>query len=197
MFVLVSKRDLSHAVANFLDWYRFPQTASANWMDDFFGFIYNDRVHYLKEVPMRLDSKANEWDDNADSEPINDYSGILNGPFWRTLGSFHNLYLKLFSGDSINSSPPEQLPRYTGDNFVSFDSAYGFPSNGGNPFWENAGIHPLLAINSKINFFKDPRLKPGTKTHPIQPILLEFKYAQTPTVDGLNLALAMYPSVAL
>ena len=191
------KRDLSHAFANLLDWYSFPQTASADWMTDFLGFIYNDRVHYFKEIPMRQDSKANEWDDNADSEPINDYSGVLNGPFWRTLGSFHNLYLKLSSGDSINSSPPEQLPRYTGDNFVSFDNAYGFPNSGKNPFWENAGVHPLLAINSKINYFKDTRLKPGPKTHPIQPILLEFKYAQTPTVDGLNLALAMYPSVAL
>ena len=125
-------------------------------MDDFFGFIYNDRVHYLKEVPMRLDSKANEWDDNADSEPINDYSGILNGPFWRTLGSFHNLYLKLFSGDSINSSPPEQLPRYTGDNFVSFDSAYGFPSNGGNPFGKMLVYIRYLQLTPKLTFLRIP-----------------------------------------
>ena len=48
------KRDLSHAFANELplgkDWDE-TEGSTLNWIDDFLGFIYNDRVHVLKEIP--------------------------------------------------------------------------------------------------------------------------------------------------
>ena len=45
---------------------------SNNWMDDFLGFIYRDRVHVLKSVPMEKEAKANQWNDTASTESIND-----------------------------------------------------------------------------------------------------------------------------
>ena len=50
------KRDLSHAFAGSKDWDETMEDAAEqsgnNWMDDFLGFIYRDRVHVLKSVPM-------------------------------------------------------------------------------------------------------------------------------------------------
>ena len=84
------KRDLSHAFAGSKDWDETMEDAAEqsgnNWMDDFLGFIYRDRVHVLKSVPMEKDAKANQWNDTASTESINDYKGTLAGSpvvaFW-------------------------------------------------------------------------------------------------------------------
>ena len=91
------KRDLSHAFANAKEWDASLEQRTYNWIDDFIGYIYKDRVHYLKSVPMEPNAKANKWNDTAATESINDYNAILSGPLWRTLGAFHNMYTKFVS----------------------------------------------------------------------------------------------------
>ena len=192
------KRDLSHAFAGSKDWDETMEDAAEqsgnNWMDDFLGFIYRDRVHVLKSVPMEKDAKANQWNDTASTESINDYKGTLAGPLWRVLGSFHNLYLNL-TGSRIRNKPADALPRYSGDNFVLFKPPRK-PDTGGGEFWRS--IHPdqNLALNTRVNYLNN-NARPGPKSHPVQPVLVEFKYSQVPTLSRGNLALAMYPSVAL
>ena len=92
------KRDLSHVFAKKLDWDSSLEGVSDNWLNDFQGFIYQNRAHYLKDIPMHGGAKANDWCDTAASAPINDYKAIQAGPYWQTLASFHNLYLKLYQG---------------------------------------------------------------------------------------------------
>ena len=192
------KRDLSHAFAGTKNWDASMKDAAEqsgnNWMDDFLGFIYRDRVHVLKSVPMEKDAKANQWNDTAATESINDYKGTLAGPLWRMLGSFHNLYLNITSS-AVRNKVADALPRFSGDNFVLFKPPRK-PDTGGNEFWRS--IHPdqSLALNTRVNFLNN-NARPGPKTHAIQPVLTEFKYSQVPTLSGGNLALAMYPSVAL
>ena len=80
---------------------------------------------------------------------------------------------------------------------VIFDPLEGFPDSGGKPFWTGGPEPPLVKINTRVNWFRN-RGRPGPKSHPVQPVLMEFKFSQVPTVtlDGY-LALAMHPSVAL
>ena len=194
------KRDLSHAFANERDWDGSLEQKAYNWIDDFIGFIYRDRVHVLKSVPMEPGAKSNMWNDTAATESINDYKGVLSGPLWRTLGSFHNMYLKIAGGATsprVQSQPAEAVPRFSGDNLVLFDPRNGRPEARGKPFWTQTQTNPILAINTRLNWFQDTNSRPGPKSHPVQPVLLEFKYSQVPTLSGANLALAMYPSVAL
>ena len=197
------KRDLSHAFSNTRDWDASLEQSTFNWIDDFIGYIYKDRVHYLKSVPMEPNAKANKWNDTAATESINDYNAILSGPLWRTLGAFHNMYTKFAnsSGQSlVRNETADALPRTTGDNMVLFNSASGaFPnSRSSRPFWTKmVGVNPVVAVNTRLNYFRTLDKRPGPKNHPIQPVLLEFKYSQIPTVSGGNLALAINPSVAL
>ena len=97
------KRDLSHAFANAREWDASLEQSTYNWIDDFIGYIYKDRVHYLKSVPMEPNAKANKWNDTAATESINDYNAILSGPLWRTLGAFHNMYTKFVSSSGQQS----------------------------------------------------------------------------------------------
>ena len=149
---------------------------------------------------MEPGAKSNMWNDTAATESINDYKGVLSGPLWRTLGSFHNMYLKIAGGATsprVQSQPAEAVPRFSGDNLVLFDPRNGRPEARGKPFWTQTQTNPILAINTRLNWFLDTNSRPGPKSHPVQPVLLEFKYSQVPTLSGANLALAMYPSVAL
>ena len=197
------KRDLSHAFANTRDWDASLEQETYNWIDDFIGYIYKDRVHYLKSVPMEPGAKANKWNDTATTESINDYNAILSGPLWRTLGSFHNLYTKFVSTsgqNSVRDETADALPRTTGDNMVLFNSASGALPNtrSARPFWTKMrGVNPVVAVNTRLNYFRTLDKRPGPKKHAIQPVLLEFKYSQIPTESGGNLALAINPSVAL
>ena len=43
-----------------------------------------------------------------------------------------------------------------------------------------------LAVRSKLNFFGQNHIRPGSVRHPIQPVLMELKYSQVPTVSGNN-----------
>ena len=93
----------------------------------------------------------------------------------------------------------DSLPRFSGDNFVLFSSEKGLPPKSrGTEFWKRMpGVNDvLLAITSKLNWFANLN-RPGTVKHPIQPVLMELKFSQVPTIRGGNLALAMYPSFAL
>jgi hypothetical protein len=207
------KRDLSHAFANKLeqgiDWVNL-QDSKFEWVNDFLGFIFRDRIHYLKSVPIDPEAKSNLWNDTAATETINDYNAMLLGPFWRLLASFHNLYTNIKASNYLPEQPPipvisnhgaDYLPRATGDNFVGFDATQNELPAGQNKFWEETSFGPmgeLDKINSKVNYFGDNFKRPGPRNHPIQPVLLELKYSQIPTVtDDQTLGLAMYPSVAL
>ena len=193
------KRDLSHAFANSENWDESLEQSTLNWITDFVGFIFKDRVHYLKSVPMGPNAKANQWNDTAATESVNDYNAILAGPLWRTLGSFHNLYTKVVSsGSSITNQSADRLPRVTGDNYVLFNSSDGQPPSSKNPFWNQMNMPKNTAISTRLNYFRTLDKKPGPRNHPIQPVLMEVKYSQVPTItDDGYLALAMYPSVAL
>ena len=128
-----------------------------------------------------------------------------SGPLWRTLGAFHNMYTKFVNGTDpsslvIRNETADALPRTTGDNMVLFNSAAGSlpKTRSSRPFWTRMpGVNPVVAVNTRLNNFRTLDKRPGPKNHPIQPILLEFKYSQIPTLSGGNLALAMNPSVAL
>ena len=138
------KRDLSHAFANTREWDSSLEQSTYNWIDDFIGYIYKDRVHYLKSVPMEPNAKANKWNDTAATESINDYNAILSGPLWRTLGAFHNMYTKFVSSSGqhlVRNETADALPRMTGDNIVLFNSASGaLPNTRSNrPFWTQMG----------------------------------------------------------
>ena len=199
------KRDLSHVFANQKDWDASLEQNTLNWVDDFIGYIFKDRVHYLKSVPMEPNAKANTWNDTATTESINDYNAILSGPLWRTLGAFHNMYTKFVNGTDpsslvIRNETADALPRTTGDNMVLFNSAAGSlpKTRSSRPYWTRMpGVNPVVAVNTRLNYFRTLDKRPGPKNHPIQPILLEFKYSQIPTLSGGTLALAMNPSVAL
>ena len=196
------KRDLSHAFANSDDWDESLEQSTYNWVNDFIGYIYKDRVHYLKSVPMGPNAKANQWNDTAATESVNDYNAILAGPLWRTLGSFHNLYTKIVTSQTstepaIANQEADRLPRVTGDNYVLFNSSDGQPPSSNNPFWNEMNMPKNTAITSRLNYFRTLDKKPGPRNHPIQPVLLEVKYSQIPTIsDNGFLCLAMYPSVA-
>ena len=69
------KRDLSYAFSNTNDWDESLENATSNWISDFIGYIYKDRVHYLKSVPMGP-NESKQWNDTA-TESVNDYNAIL------------------------------------------------------------------------------------------------------------------------
>ena len=196
------KRDLSSAFAGTENWDESLEKSTFNWVSDFVGYLYKDRVHYLKSVPMGPNAKANQWNDTAATESVNDYNAILAGPLWRTLGSFHNLYTKIStsktsSGPAIANEAADRLPRITGDNYVLFNSSDGQPPSSNNPFWNQMNMPRNTAISSRLNYFRTLDKKPGPRKHSTQPVLMEVKYSHIPTISNGMLALAMYPSVAL
>ena len=122
---------------------------------------------------MEPGAKSNMWNDTAATESINDYKGVLSGPLWRTLGSFHNMYLKIAGGATsprVQSQPAEAVPRFSGDNLVLFDPRNGRPEARGKPFWTQTQTNPILAINTRLNWFQDTNSRPGPKSHPVQPV---------------------------
>ena len=185
------KRDLSSAFAmdsEFTDDLWDLEDDNGNWANDFKGFIFKDRVHCLKSVPMDEDAKENEWYVSADDATIDDKNAILAGPRWTVLGSYHNLY----QSNSMSDLLPDDFPRIMGDNMLLFSSADGSMPESPNPFWKN--LNELLA---RYNWFNELRTRPEPKNHPIQPILTEIKYSHTPIWDNTNgIGLAMFPSVA-
>ena len=70
------------------------------WSDDFSNYIYKHRVFYQKSVPLEKNSKENDWRLGSDQTLLEEH-GILAGPRWTTMGSFHNLYLASNYGDII------------------------------------------------------------------------------------------------
>jgi hypothetical protein len=203
------KRDLSHAFANADNWSQEnidELSDNKEWAEDFQDYIFKDRIHYLKDIPMDPAAKANLWNDTAATQTLNDYSAIMAGPLWSILGTFHNLYKKWSEDGSINeirNENADNLPRLTGDNFVVFDPDKN--PQGANPFWEEMSPpdpRGKLAVRARLNNFRYFRHRPGPGNHAIQPVLLELKYSHIPTSHTLDnsedvLALAMYPSVAL
>ena len=151
---------------------------------------------------MEPGAKANKWNDTATTESINDYNAILSDPCGE-LWVLANLYTKFVSTsgqNSVRDETADALPRTSGDNMVLFNSASGALPNtrSARPFWTKMrGVNPVVAVNTRLNYFRTLDKRPGPQKHAIQPVLLEFKYSQIPTESGGNLALAINPSVAL
>ena len=124
-------------------------------------------------------------------------------------GSFHNYYLLEKYGKIPHNEAetdrffvglhPDEFPRITGDNSVLFNNLrsalLGKPYSPGGS--EVIGKTDKLLQN--FNYFLGLEKRPEPKIHPIQPVLVEIKYAQHPYYDATSgeLGLATYPSVAL
>ena len=198
---------------------------SKAWSRDFEDYLYRHKVKLERTTPAFDDLKtinnltynavrSNKWaDDPEDSSSggIGWEGAILAGPRWSVLGAFHNLYANNTDSDSEfrdvlpchpNCSIPGHsektmcgvFPRSVGDNSLLLGLTGGL-----GPFKQiisffRGGREEIWA---RWNFFKELNIRPEPKNHPLQPILTEFKFSQTPTIEGSNLALAMYPSVAL
>ncbi len=187
------KRDLSSAFAmdSVSDDNKWDlDSENDEWSIDFEGYIYRDRIHCLKSVPMKEDVKENEWYVSDDESTINDYNAILAGPRWSVLGGYHNLYLDNSNYKDIQA---DHFPRMIGDNSLVFNSSTDAPPNSPNPFWGD-DFSILLA---RFNWFEEISTRPEPKTHPIQPVLTEIKYSHIPVWNNDQIALAIYPSVAL
>ena len=183
------KRDLSSAFANEENW---ADLESVNdvWSDDFSNYIYKHRVFYQKSVPLEKNSKENDWRLGSDQTLLEEH-GILAGPRWTTMGSFHNLYLASNYGDIT----PDQFPRIVGDNNVLFNHLFPLDYD---LIVRAIALHSGVALEfgKTSNFFRGLENRPEPRNHPVQPVLVEFKYSHHPVYEGGQLGLAAYPSVA-
>jgi hypothetical protein len=179
------KRDLSAA---------FAVDSESTWEKDFKGYLYQDRVYYMKNLSFRSNAFANQWNDQSSgqfSPSIDDKNFVLAGPRWSTLKAFHNMWEELESSGSLPDDEilPDGFPRIVGDNNVIYP--FQFPPNRPN------GEMGVKNIEDRINLFKEPTMRPEPKNHPVVPSFVEFKFSAVPTWTSDNkLALAMYPSVA-
>ena len=184
------KRDLSAA---------FSMSDSQFDADGFGGWIFQERVHYMKNFEPNLNNsrngpKANEWLDQEGTDFIFDEGVLAAGPKWSVLRDFYNSYEyvdssgRLSLGGSAGAQlSPDKFPRAIGDNTVIFD---------GRP---NGKIRQKRQseISKQYNYFSEMRFRPEPSNHPYSPVLLEVKYAHEPYFRNGRLGLAVYPSVAL
>lgn len=201
------------------------------WSRDFEDYLYRHKVKLERTTPAFDDLKtisgltynavrSNKWADDPEKSSDGGISwegAILAGPRWSALGAFHNLYANNTVSTSVfkdvlpchpNCSIPGHtdktmcgvFPRSVGDNSLLLGLTGGL-----GPFkkirtYFTGGINEIMA---RWNLFMGLNIRPEPKNHPLQPILTEFKFSQTPTIEppqpieGGKLALAMYPSVAL
>lgn len=221
------KRDLSSAFANEDEWYdpEFLRFNTDDWSDDFSNYLFKHRIFYQKSVPYIgerypgndnqmgtaddiIITKENDWRQGSDQTLLEEHA-ILAGPRWSLLGSFHNYYLLKKYGsipyDGEHETDrlliglfPDDFPRMTGDNTVLFNHLAAFslkPNSPGN----NPAITKATNLRQNFNSFLGLEKRPEPKNHPIQPVLVEIKYAHHPYFDTTSneLGLATYPSVAL
>ena len=184
------KRDLSSA---------FALSDSEFDAKGFGGWIFQERVHYMKNFEPNLSGqrngpKANEWLDREGTDFIFDEGVLAAGPKWSVLRSYYNSYKSVTSGtlslgDSANgvNASVDKFPRSIGDNTVIFD---------GRP---NGKIRNQRQsdISKQYNYFSDMKLRPEPSVHSFSPVLLEVKYGQEPYFKNGKLGLAVYPSIAL
>ena len=107
------------------------------------------------------------------------------------MGSFHNLYLASNYGDIT----PDQFPRIVGDNNVLFNHLFPFglrPNSPGN----SPALRSSTEFGKTLIFSVVWRIGQEPRNHPVQPVLVEFKYSHHPVYEGGQLGLAAYPSVA-
>ena len=182
------KRDLSSAFANEEDWNL--RNNAENWADDFRNYIFKDRIFYQKSVPLESDSPENDWRLGSDQTLLEEH-GLLAGPRWTTLGTFHNKYLS----SSFENDYPDEFPRIVGDNSVLFNHLFPFgvkPNSPGN----SPSISTTRLLRQNFNYFRGLEVRPEPRNHPIQPILVEIKYSHQPIFQNGQIGLALYPSVA-
>ena len=182
------KRDLSNAFANEPDWEGIDFN-SENWSKDFIDYIYQQRIFYQKSVPMDDNAMENDWRVGSD-QPLLEEMTMLAGPRWSTMGCFHNLYLLSSYGDIL----PDNFPRIVGDNNIIFNhlraSGVTPRSPGGDDLIEGSNII------TRFNYFENTSTRPEPKNHPIQPVLVEFKYSHMPLYKENRIGLEAYPSLA-
>ena len=179
------KRDLSSA---------FAVQSESTWEDDFKGYLYQDRIFYLKSVSFKPQAKANEWNDMGSgekAEAIFDYNTILAGPRWSVLKDFHNKWKKLESSDELAKGDmvPDDFPRITGDNNVLFKER---PKSNGTEL-SNVSGKKLVDL---VNYLSETTKRPEPKKHSVLPSLVEFKFSAVPYFSNGFPSLAMTPSVA-
>ena len=179
------KRDLSSA---------FAVQSDVTWEKDFKGYLYQDRIYYMKNLSFKPTAFANEWNDQSSGQSapsIDDKNTILAGPRWSVLKDFHNKWKELESSDSLPEDEllPDGFPRIVGDNNVLFAER---PTN------PNGELQvPIRDLVDNFNHFAERTMRPEPINHPVLPSLVEFKFSAVPTWTADNsLALAMYPSVA-
>ena len=182
------KRDLSSAFAIKSD------SSTSAWEKDFKGYLYQDRIYYMKNISFQPNAFANVWNDQSSgqfSPSIDDKNAILTGPRWSILKDFHNKWEDLKSSSSVLTGDdllPDDFPRIIGDNNVVFAER---PNNPNGEL--QVSIRNLV---DNFNHFAETTLKPEPKNHAVVPALVELKFSAVPTWTGGRLALAMYPSVA-
>ena len=183
------KRDLSSAFANEDDWGNLENVSDA-WKDDFSNYIYKQRIFYQKSVPLGFNAKENDWRTGSDQTLLEEH-GILAGPRWSVMGSFHNLYLS----STYSNLTPNNFPRVVGDNNVLFNHLLPSgvkPNSPGN----SSAISSSTRLRQNFNYFRGLEKRPEPTNHSLQPVLLEIKYSHHPIFQQGQLGLAAYPSVA-
>ena len=178
------KRDLSSA---------FAVDSEAAWERDFQGYLYHDRIYYMKNLSFQNTALANVWNDQSSgqlSATIDDKNTILAGPRWSVLKDFYNKWEDLETSGTLSQDKlmPDDFPRIVGDNNVLFAER---PNNPNGEL--QVSIRNLV---DNFNHFENTTIRPEPKNHPIVPALVEYKFSAVPTWSGSQLALAMYPSVA-
>ena len=161
------KRDLSSAFANEKDWDNLEDSVANAWADDFSNYIYKHRIFYMKSVPLGTNAKENDWRIGSEQTLLEEH-GILAGPRWTSMGSFHNLYLASSYGDIT----PDEFPRIIGDNNVLFNHLFPFgvkPNSPGN----NSAITSTTLLRQNFNYFRGLEKRPEPRNHPIKPVLVE------------------------
>lgn len=184
------KRDLSSAFA-------MPESQFDE--EGFGGWLFQERVHYMKNFEPNLNNanngpKANEWLDREGTDFIYDEGILAAGPKWKVLRDFHNTFKYLSSSEELlvgGNNPvrasADKFPRSIGDNTVIFDNR---------PNGKIKGKRQS-EISRQYNYFSEMKFRPEPSVHSFFPVLLEIKYAHEPYFRNGRLGLAVYPSVAL
>ena len=74
------------------------------WEKDFKGYLYQDRIYYMKNISFQPNAFVNVWNDQSSgqfSPSIDDKNAILTGPRWSILKDFHNKWEDLKSSSSV------------------------------------------------------------------------------------------------
>jgi hypothetical protein len=189
------KRDLSLAFAK--------DSTSKLWEKDFNdNFIFRDRVHCLKSLPIynHQSQKAfgkglhrNHWFDQAGGTArgplVDDKNALLAGPRWSVLAEYHKLYEKYNEAEELEIEPADEFPRVVGDNALIFDRR-GIEGNQG---------MTISQARPFFNIFGGPirSERPEPKNYPIFPLITKVGVSVFPAVGTSKLALAISPKVSL